>query len=270
MSKEKGIDLQWLRKQAAFDRFLARIFFNVKQPRWFLKGGYAMELRFSNVSRTTKDMDLSLPFAASDIEKGRQVLEQVRDDLQELAGRDLEDWFSYVVGAPIMELEAAPYGGGRFPVSVTLAGRKFTNFNLDVGIGDAVIFEPEWTEDHNLLKFANIAPTKVPLLPKEQQFAEKIHTYTLPREGNPNSRTRDLVDMVLLMERGSLDTEKVKKSVNATFERRHTHSVPLLLSPPPEGWTGAYAVLARDCGVGRKTVEEAFELLDQYWRKLFE
>ena len=229
-----------------------------------------MELRFSNVSRTTKDMDLSVPFAASDIKKERQILEQIRDELQESAALDLEDWFVYAVGSPVSELEAAPYGGGRFPVSVTLAGRKFTNFNLDVGIGDAVIFEPEWTEDHNMFKFAQIAPSKVPLLPKEQQFAEKIHAYTLPREGNPNSRTRDLVDMVLLIERGGLDSEKVKKAIHVTFEKRRTHSVPVHLSKPPESWSRTYGTLAMDCRVDRKTVEDASNLLVKYWKELFE
>ena len=61
ISKDTGIDLQWLRKQVAFDRLLARIFLKEDKPRWLLKGGYAMELRFSHLARVTKDMDLSLP-----------------------------------------------------------------------------------------------------------------------------------------------------------------------------------------------------------------
>ena len=36
-------------------------------------------------------------------------------------------------------LAAAPYGGARFPVNVKLSGRKFANFNLDVGVGDAAV-----------------------------------------------------------------------------------------------------------------------------------
>jgi len=46
-ARERGTDLQRLRRQVAFDRFLARMF--SKGPKatypWLLKGGYAMELR---------------------------------------------------------------------------------------------------------------------------------------------------------------------------------------------------------------------------------
>ncbi len=38
-----------------------------------------------------------------------------------------------------MSLEAAPYGGARFPVEARLDGRIFVGFHLDVGIGDAVM-----------------------------------------------------------------------------------------------------------------------------------
>jgi pantothenate kinase-related protein Tda10 len=51
-------DLQRLRKQAAFERFLARLFYNHGSP-WILKGGHAMELRLQ-VARATQDIDLSV------------------------------------------------------------------------------------------------------------------------------------------------------------------------------------------------------------------
>ena len=44
-SREEGIDLQRLRRQVAFDRFLARLV-SASNRDWILKGGYAMELRF--------------------------------------------------------------------------------------------------------------------------------------------------------------------------------------------------------------------------------
>ena len=131
-----------------------------------------------------------------------------------------------------------------------------------------MIFEPEWRTDHNLLQFAGIDSVKIPLLPGDQQFAEKIHAYTLPRDGNLNSRTRDLVDMVLLIEKGSLEIERIKKAVAATFKRRGTHSIPVHLSAPPDSWKEPYAALAEDCRVGRKTVEEACTLLENYWKEI--
>src|SRR3990167_3903323 len=56
-AKEKGIDLQRIRRQVAFYRLLARFFAQPETP-FFLKGGYAMELRLSS-ARATRDIDLT-------------------------------------------------------------------------------------------------------------------------------------------------------------------------------------------------------------------
>jgi len=61
MARSRGTDIQRLRRRVAFDRFLARLF-TVEPPQrypWFLKGGYAMELRMRH-ARATKDIDLTL------------------------------------------------------------------------------------------------------------------------------------------------------------------------------------------------------------------
>ena len=55
MAQEEGLDLQRLRRQAAFDRLLCRLFDQPDVP-WLLKGGYAMELRLKT-ARTTRDID---------------------------------------------------------------------------------------------------------------------------------------------------------------------------------------------------------------------
>ncbi|NGX45523.1 MAG: hypothetical protein K940chlam2_00678 [Chlamydiae bacterium] len=47
IAEERGIDLQRIRRQLAFDRFLSRVFL-VSPDQFCLKGGYAMELIFSN------------------------------------------------------------------------------------------------------------------------------------------------------------------------------------------------------------------------------
>ena len=60
-AREEDTDLQRLRRQVAFDRFLARMFSNgpIATYPWVLKGGYAMELRIHS-ARTTKDIDFTL------------------------------------------------------------------------------------------------------------------------------------------------------------------------------------------------------------------
>jgi hypothetical protein len=56
-SGKTGESIQRLRRKVAFDRLLARII--TQEPSsFFLKGGYAMELRIAN-ARATKDMDFT-------------------------------------------------------------------------------------------------------------------------------------------------------------------------------------------------------------------
>ncbi len=266
-AKEKNTDLERLRKQVAFDRLLARIFAYPEKSSWRLKGGYAMELRFFGLARATKDIDLSIPRPGSRGSE-KQLQDQIREALQDAASRDTGDWFQFLIKSHIMELDAAPYGGARYPVEVRLAGRKFTSFHLDAGVGDVLLFSPEWKQDHDWPKFAGIPSAMIPLISREQQFAEKIHAYTLPREGNPNSRTRDLIDLVLLIDAGLADKDHIRTALHETFMRRKTHEVPRTLEPPPADWEAPYTALAKDCGVSRKNLGEAFGFAKDFWDSL--
>ena len=63
LATKTGDEIQRLRRQAAFDRLLCRLFQNGKSP-WLLKGGYAMELHI-RAARTTWDIDLALRKSAA-------------------------------------------------------------------------------------------------------------------------------------------------------------------------------------------------------------
>ena len=125
-----------------------------------------------------------------------------------------------------MDLDAAPQGGARYPVTASLAGRVFTRCRLDVGVGDAVVPPTELIEGRDWLGFAGIAPLQLMAISKEQQFAEKLHAYTLPRPDTPNSRVKDLVDMVLLIRMGTMDKAVLRRAIETTFELRRTHAIP--------------------------------------------
>ena len=266
ISKNQGIDLTRLRRRVAFERLLARLFTDTK-PRCILKGGYAIELRFQNLARATRDIDLSIPDPGSEIPEGRNQSQAIRDWLQGELAKDLSDWFAFFLGEQTSDLRAAPLGGVRFRVEARLDNRTFARFTLDAGIGDAVITEPEWITGHELLSFAGISPARIAVLPLEQQFAEKIHAYTLPRD-RINSRTRDLIDLVLMIDQGLLHVEQVIPALRATFERRATHSLPHKLEPPPESWREPYSALAADYNIRANTIETAYEHISAYWNQL--
>ena len=130
-----------------------------------------------------------------------------------------------------------------------MAGRTFVKFHLDVGIGDVIVDPPDVVSTRDWLGFAGVDAPSIPVIQSEQQFAEKIHAYTLPREVAPNSRVRDLVDLALLVRSGIMDTERVAEAIRRTFARRATHSIPDDLVPPPENWSTPFAAMAEECSL---------------------
>jgi hypothetical protein len=158
------------------------------------------------------------------------------------------DWFEYTIGPPKMDLTAAPYGGARYSVETSVDGRIFARFHLDVGVGDPVLQPLETVECHDWLDFAGIEKPRVWMISREQQFAEKIHAYTLPRSSQ-NSRVKDLVDLALLIGDDRLDRRRVVNALHLTFARRGTHALPQSLSALPEDWQTSFRALADECGL---------------------
>jgi hypothetical protein len=95
------------------------------------------------------------------------------------------------------------------------------------------------------------------IIPREQQFAEKLHAYTLPRKGAANIRVRDLVDMVLLIQSGTLDKAQVGEAFRLTFDRRGTHTLPKALLHPPIDWQKPFEALAKECRLS-EGIDSAF------------
>jgi len=245
MSKTEQIDINRLRRQISFDRLLARLFREDPAP-WVLKGGYALELRFKS-ARSTIDIDLTLQRVVGTVE-GSDPVRAIREMLQAMADVSFDDWFEYTIGPPVMDLTAAPYGGARYSVETRMDGRIFARFHLDAGVGDVVIQPLETAECHDWLGFAGIEKPRVRMISREQQFAEKIHAYTLPRS-SPNSRVKDLVDLALLIADNQLDRQRVIDALHLTFDRRGTHALPTSLSVPPSEWQTPFRALAEECGL---------------------
>jgi hypothetical protein len=227
---------------------LARLFRDDAAP-WALKGGYALELRFKS-ARSTIDIDLTVQRVVEATEGGDAVL-AIREMLQNAADVSLNDWFEYTIGPPVMDLTAAPYGGTRYSVETRMAGRIFARFHLDAGVGDVVIQPLETVACYDWLGFAGIEKPRVRMISREQQFAEKIHAYTLPRS-SANSRVKDLVDLALLIGDNQLDQRETFNALRLTFERRNTHAFPTTLNAPPEDWQTPFEALAEECGLQTK------------------
>ena len=260
------MQIQGLRLKVAIERLLARLFHDPAPP-WLLKGGYALELRFRPTARSTRDMDLTL---RNNVEDGpdRITPSAVHEALMNAACREFSDFFEFTIPSPRRELTAAPGGGAAFSVIAKVAGREFARFRIDVGFGDVVLGGPDELSGEDLLSFADIPPAVALAIPKSQHFAEKLHAYTFRWSDRENTRSRDLVDMVLLIERGGLELGAVRLAVIQTFAHRQQHSIPSSLAPPPASWAAEFPAMAEEAGISTTVMDEAYAILCAFWNQL--
>jgi hypothetical protein len=263
-SAERGVPFSTLQLKFAIERLLARLFRDPSPP-WLLKGGFAMDLRFRPQARTTKDVDLSIVVPAGAYAPSAAA---VRERLQAAADVDAGDFLGYRIGAPGRELTNAPRGGARYPCEAVFVGKVYARFQIDVGIGDVAFGEPEELLGDDLLDFAGVAPARALAIPKAQQFAEKAHAYTFPWSGRLNTRTKDLVDLVVLIERGPPGTGDVRSALGATFDARATHPLPVALPEPPPAWAVDFPAMADEAGISTTDYLEAFAIVRRFWESL--
>lgn len=265
-AEKRAVQIQGLRLKVAIERLLARLFAPDRSP-WLLKGGYAMELRFRPNARTTRDVDLTMQHPPVPRGLDRHI-DEVHELLGTTAKRDMGDFFEYDIRPSKMVLHAATQGGSRFPVIARVAGREFARFHIDVGFGEVDLGVSELLIGDDLLAFAGLPPARVRAIPKAQQLAEKVHAYTFPWSDRDNTRSRDLVDMALLIERGELHGDAVLDALNRTFRHRGTHALPRTLSPPPPSWETEFPAIAAQADITSRNPREAFAVLEAYWSRL--
>jgi predicted transcriptional regulator of viral defense system len=257
-----SVTMSTLQLKFVIERLLARLFHQPRPP-WLLKGGFAMDLRFRPQARTTKDVDLSMTIVEAIT--SNELSETLRDRLQTAVDVDLGDYLSFRIGEPKQEFTNAPAGGARYPCEAVLVGKTYARLHIDVGYGDVLIGEPEQLVGDDILSYAGIAPATVLAIPKAQQFAEKLHAYTFPWYGRINTRTKDLVDLLLLIERGVPNPDEFREAILATFSTRKTHPLPVSLGAPPEEWASEFIGMATEAGLSTTDYLAAFAKLKTFW-----
>jgi predicted nucleotidyltransferase component of viral defense system len=228
-----GVGLSRLRKRIVFERLLARL--QVVAPDgWLLKGGFALELRLGGRARTTKDVDIDWTVGEG----------EATELLLDAAALEMDDMFSFDVQRAATDDDLAAGGGQRWTVRAELAGRDFERVAIDVGFGKPPVVEPVTLTASGLLEFAEIPAIAVPALAVEQHLAEKLHAYSRTyAAGQPSSRVKDLVDIVVIARTTTVDGDRLRQAVAAIFERRDTHEPPPALASPPRDWARPWATL---------------------------
>jgi predicted nucleotidyltransferase component of viral defense system len=227
-----------IRRQAALERLIVRLT-RVAPDRWAVKGGMALETRLGEHARVSVDLDADHAYG----------VEAARADLQRAAIEDLGDHFGFAI-AGSEELREAGVGlAVRYKLESSLAGRPFEPLQVDVSISVPDPWDGQRARRPGLLTAVGLDPIDVLLVPLERQVAEKLHAFTRTYKGGGTTRSRDLVDLMLVLENERLDAVLLKDVIRRVFDRRATHPVPNRLPPPPRELAVSYRREAGRVGV---------------------
>ncbi len=261
-SRETGVDLNRLRRRAVFERMLVRLD-GAQNGGWVLKGGMALEVRWRDRARATRDLDLAVRDPTPDPAALRAVL------VESLDHDPHGDWFQFTVGSG-RELTADAAGrlGWRFPVDTRLAGRLFARVSVDIVARPEEIGGTERIALPGLLAFAGLPDGSVEVVDRDQHFAEKLHALTQTYGDRPNTRTRDLVDLTMLLEDGLQPTHELLTRVSHVFAVRDGSEAPVQLPDPPQQWAMTYRTLARGLDMEAETLDRAVDNLRAFWARV--
>jgi hypothetical protein len=98
-----------------------------------------------------------------------------------------------------------------------------------------------------LADFGLSAPRPVPCLAIVEQVAQKIHALTEPNpRGRPNARARDVIDVLALDARISLNYPAVANACERVFAIRAGHDWPIISYEFPSKWKTTLPAIAQD------------------------
>jgi predicted nucleotidyltransferase component of viral defense system len=230
VAREQGIDQERLRRWVSFLALcgvLERAVAEGVIGSYYLKGGVAMELRFAQFARATKDLDLAL---AGD---RKQRLQSLSDSI-----RLGFDEFTFRLKSQIREMEQADTV--RIEVAIQYRTRSWQTVDIDLG--------PSNQADIELIapKVTGLAELGIPLtspircIHLADQVAQKIHACTGPFSAG---RARDVLDILLIEDLGQLEFSQVREAVSRVFRERATHDLPAVFALPA-GWPAELESLA--------------------------
>jgi hypothetical protein len=227
VAKATGTDFNLVLVRFALERLLFRLSTSAHSDRFVLKGALLFTLWYDLPHRATRDADL-LGFGPSDTGSMASVFR----DIASVAADDGIVFDPASVRVGVIRKDAG-YGGVRVTLNGKLANARCVA-QVDVGFGDAVTPGP--TDAVYPVLLDDLPAPRLRTYPVYTVVAEKLHASVVL--GMVNSRLKDYLDLVVIMEREALDEPTLALAIAATFQRRGT----ALPNAPPVGLSDEFAL----------------------------
>lgn len=262
-STATGVRVDRLRRRVVFERIVARLV-SAEPGRWVLKGGMALDVRLADDARLTKDIDFGLRDA---IEDGAslhvRLLRALTDDLG-------HGDFDFAVADPtLMAADGSGHVTWRVKVAAHLAGRLFGAISLDISPRAHELTATDHLPLPNSLDFAGVPSVMVEIVDIHRHAAEKFHGMLRSHGDRENSRVRDLVDLVLLVEHDLLRPPALAAAVATVWSERNSSTPPSELAGFPKAWPASYDRLAAELNLTATTFAAAEVLVRRLWSEMF-
>lgn len=226
LAKAERSDFDQVLVRFALERILYRLGQSPYADRFLLKGALLFALWYDMPHRTTRDVDL-LGFGSTDANDIMAVFTHI-------AQMAVDDGIQFQPAHMRVEdiRKVAAYPGLRVTLQAELAS-AVCKVQIDIGFGDAVTPEPVQSSFPTLLP--DLPAPQLRVYPVYTVVAEKLHAIVLLGMGN--TRMKDYYDLMVLLERETLDEALLATSIRATFARRKT-PIPMTT---PIGLSAAFA-----------------------------
>lgn len=237
-AKDTGLPKANVLRQFVYDRFLARVFHNPGNG-WVLKGGTALLARVRS-ARHSKDIDLFL---------AEGTLDTAIAELRAVAELDLRDHLTFVVPpGPPTRSEERPHQPdtalATIHVDSYMGATNIESFTVDVVTGSLITQPAERYDSEPLIRIPGIVSPPYRLYPVVDHIADKLCATIELLAGRPSSRTRDLVDLVVIARTQRVDAMALREAIRS--EQDHRQLALIDRWSCPETWVADYPGRARD------------------------
>jgi hypothetical protein len=243
VARDQGLDQERLRRWVSFLAIcgvLERATAEGLLGGYYLKGGVAMELRFAQRARATKDLDIVLD---GDRRTRIQSLEQ--------ALRLGFDQFSFRLKGQVHEMDLADTV--RVEVAIQHRTRAWQTVEVDLGPTSTTTVDFVEPTIAGLHEMGVPVTSPVRCISLSEQVAQKLHACTAPKTSS--TRARDVLDILLIETLGQLDYAATLISAQRVFRERATHDFPpQFIIPPP--WRPELEALAEQIGFSALTAAD--------------